>query len=219
MSDHPHQIIVAPLGAKREALGLACAIGVICLLVGLRGFFLASNTTPLLLQSHHRLDSTLNAKERLLYQSLLAAQGEIIYLWQENGAWPSAELLAQEFIPPFAEEFLPAHVHGYTWKTYDRGPWVDYIAERPQGQDDDPSLLLRVINLHADFHPHPHPGKDYDPNQQAACQIWFHPQNLQRYAGMQLAERGWSWIIAPDDPILSMESPKVKPAQGGYHEP
>ena len=137
-----------------------------------------------------------------MYQSLLAAQGEIDFLWNESQQWPTAELLAQEGIPPFADDLLPTTLSGYSWKTYDRGPWVDYIGHKQGSDNNEISILLRTINLHADFHPHPHPGIDYDPNQKIASQIWFHPLNKQRYPGMQLAERGWFWILSPDDPVL-----------------
>lgn len=201
-------VIVPPLNGRREALGLAAAIAAICLIVALRVSLLNSQTSIQFMEPYHRLDNTLNNQERSLYQTLLTAQGEITYLWEENKTWPTANFLGQEGIPPFAESLLPANLKGYTWETYDRGPWVDYIGHDESGTENSPSFLLRTIDLHAKFHPHPHPGKDYDPDQTTASQIWFHPLNNQHYPGMQLAERGWFWIISPDDPILSV-TPKT----------
>lgn len=209
-TDRFRHIIVPPLDGRRESLGLLGAIVVICLLVGLRLFLLPDNSTLLFLQPYHRLDNTLSAKERVLYQTLLAAQGEIVYLWQESKKWPTAEFLAAEGIPPFATDLVPPVLTGYNWTTHDRGPWVDYLGHDQKGSENAPSVLLRIIDLHADFHPHPHPGKDYDPNQMTALQIWLHPKNNQRYAGMQLFERGWFWIISPKDPLLSANPDIVK---------
>jgi hypothetical protein len=202
------EIVVQPLDGKREALGVIAVIIAVCLIVGARLLLLPDSNVSLFMKPYHRLDNTLSELERPMYQALLAAQGEIDFLWEENQTWPTAKLLAKNDIPPFADDLLPASLAGYTWKTYDRGPWVDFIGQREAPGNIDTTILLRSINLHADFHPHPHPGIDYDPNQKIAHQIWFHPQSNQRYPGMQLAERGWFWILSPDDPVLKVKDEK-----------
>jgi hypothetical protein len=208
--DEFQQIIVPPRDGKREMLGLLGAIAAICLLVALRLLLLPDNSSFPFKQPYHRLDNTLSPQERLLYQTLLAAKGEIIYWWQKNATWPNVELLAQEGVPPFAADLLPPLLEGYTWTTHDRGPWVDYLGHAQSGTTAGPSVLLRIIDLHADFHPHPHPGKDYDPKEKTAVQIWMHPLNQQAYAGMQLYERGWFWIVSPGDPALGSAPARLK---------
>jgi hypothetical protein len=160
------------------------------------------------MRSYHRLDTSLNDTERTIYQAFLSAQNDLLLLWEAKGEWPTVELLDEEGIPPFARDLMPGALQGYRWQAYNRGPWVDYLGVNMEEGDNMPSALLRIINLHADFHPHPHPGIDYDPNQRAAIQIWLHPVDRQKYAGMQLAEYGWSWIVSPDDPSLTVPDKK-----------
>ena len=173
------EIIVQPMDGRREALGVIAVITAICLLVGMRLVLLPDISSPLFIQPYHRLDNTLNEQDRPLYQALLATRGEIDFLWEENQKWPTANFLAQEGIPPFSDNLLPASLAGYSWQTFDRGPWVDYIGQKQSSDENHPTVLLRIINLHADFHPHPHPGVDYDPNQKTASQIWFHSSGMQ----------------------------------------
>ena len=206
ISRHVTEVIVPPLNGRREALGLATAIFIICLMMACRLALLNSHKKPLLLQAYQHFDHTLNDQQRSIYQSLLTAQSEINYLWEENKAWPTAEALGDEGIPPFATAMMPIGLRNYTWETRDRGPWVDYISHDTHATKEEASFLLRVIDLHAEFHPHPHPGSDYDPDQPTASQIWFHPLKNQRYPGMQLAERGWFWIMSADDSLLSIPS-------------
>lgn len=198
------EVIVRPMNSWREAAWILGVIAVIALLIIVRISLLPGQSTMLFMQPYHRLDTNLNDTERTIYQAILAAQNDILLLWETGGNWPQVELLDEEGIPPFAADMMPGALQGYSWKAYDRGPWVDYLGINLQEEDNMPSALLRIINLHADYHPHPHPGTDYDPNQKAAIQIWLHPEDRQKYAGMQLAEYGWSWIVSPDDPSLTI---------------
>jgi len=202
------EVVVQPLNSWREAAWLLGAIALIILFVAFRILLLPQQDVPLFMKSYHRLDTDLNDTERTLYQALLASRNDIQLLWETKGEWPSSSLLNEEGIPPFAADMMPGPLQGYSWTTYNRGPWVDYLGVNPQEGESMPSALLRVINLHADFHPHPHPGIDYDPNQKVAFQVWLHPRGGQKYAGMQLAEFGWSWIVSPDDPSLRIPDKK-----------
>jgi len=205
------EVIVQPLNSSREAAWLLGFIGLLVLLVAVRVLLLPQQDVPLFMQSYHRLDTSLDDTERTLYQALLASRNDILLLWETREEWPSSALLDEEGVPPFAADMMPGALQGYSWTTYNRGPWVDYLGVNPQEGENMPSALLRVINLHADFHPHPHPGIDYDPDQKVAFQIWMHPRGNQKYAGMQLAEFGWSWIVSPDDPSLTVQAKKNSP--------
>jgi len=196
------EVLVEPADSKREILYVAGFLVILLLLATARIAFLQKAGNQISLQPYQRLDTTLNDAERTMYQALLSSQQEIVRLWEKSGIWPTVEQLDEEGIPPFATDLMPGKLSGYTWVMHDRGPWVDYIAVGPEEDKTMPSVLLRIINLHADFHPHPHPGKDYDPGQKAAVQIWINPESLQKYPGMMLAEHGWAWILSPDDPIL-----------------
>ena len=202
------EVVVRPMSSWREAAWVLGIIAIIALLVSVRILMLPEEESRLFMRSYHRLDTSLNDTERTIYQALLSAQNDLLLLWETKGEWPSVELLDEEGIPPFARDLMPGALQGYRWQAYNRGPWVDYLGVNMQEEDNMPSALLRIINLHADFHPHPHPGKDYDPDQKAAIQIWLHPADRQKYAGMQLAEFGWSWIVSPDDPSLTVPDKK-----------
>lgn len=203
------EVYVRPMSSWREATYVLGLIALIILMVYVRISFLQDRGGKIFMQPYHRLDNTLGELERPMYQAFLASENELLLIWEENGEWPSSAALAEDGIPPFATDMLAGPLRDYTWTTYNREQWVDYLGV---GKQDGvlPSVLLRVINLHADYHPHPHPGIDYDPNQKAALQIWLHPEARQRYAGMQLIERGWSWVVSPDDPSLSVPEIQLK---------
>lgn len=198
------EIVVSPGNSWREAVYLLAAFALLALLSFIRVELLPAKTPNMPQQSYHRLDTNLNDTERTIYQAMRSSQTEVMLLWESaEGAWPAVSLLHEEGIPPFAVDLVPGALKEYTWTMYDRGPWVDYLGVSAQKAAGGPSALMRLINLHADFHPHPHPGLDYDPEQRGAVQIWLHPENGQLYAGMQLAERGWAWIVSADDPVLA----------------
>jgi len=155
------------------------------------------------MEPYHRLDTTLDDNERLLYQACRAADNDIVALWQEKGKWPTVAELDEDGIPPFAVDLMPGVLAGFKWKTYDRGPWVDYLG-LDSANEKMPSVILRIIDLHAGYHPHPHPGIDYDPNQKVALQVWMQPKSGQPYVGMQLIQNGWFWVVSPDAPFLKV---------------
>ena len=67
-----------------------------------------------------------------------------------------------------------------------------------------------MIDLHAGYHPHPHPGVDYDPEMLVAVLVWYFPEAGRPYPGERLPESGWLWLLRPDDPLLfeQPQSPK-----------
>nr|MBF0222242.1 hypothetical protein [Desulfobulbaceae bacterium] len=201
-SERCREFIVEPANSWKESAWVLVVVAFLLLLAFARVAFLPEAKQNLSLQPYQRLDTTLTDLERPIYQAFLSSQNEIIMPWQDSGSWPDVELLNSEAIPPFALDFMPGDLRSYSWVKYDRGPWVDYWGTSASKESSLPSAILRVINLHADFHPHPHPGKDYDPDQQAAVQIWIHPESGQRYPGMRLAEQGWFWIVSPSSPVL-----------------
>ncbi|MCZ7585984.1 MAG: hypothetical protein M5R36_23150 [Deltaproteobacteria bacterium] len=103
-------------------------------------------------------------------------------------------------MPPFDQELLPGGLRGFVWKENDGGSWVDYAATR----DDSTSFILRVIDLHEKYHPHPHPGIDYDPRMRLAVQVWIYEEPNRAYPGERLPEAGWIWVVTPDDPSLRL---------------
>ena len=200
-SETYREVIVEPANSWKELALVFTAVLIIT-----RVFFLQESEQNLLLQEYQKLDTNLTDRERPLYQALVSSQNEIIMMWQESGGWPTIELLNEEGIPPFASDLMPGNLKKFKWVRYDRGPWVDYLGTAPVEAANLPTVLLRIMNLHADFHPHPHPGRDYDPDQNAVVQIWMHPEKDQHYPGMRLPERGWFWIISPASPVLSSKS-------------
>jgi hypothetical protein len=193
--------VVAPLNARRETIGVLIAVELIVLLMVFR-FVLVSDEEHLqYLQPHQQLDTMLTGTQRSLYQTLLSAITDIEFLWDQQGQWPEIALLKQEEVPPFAPEFLPSALQAYTWTRYAQGTWVDYLGNNPMDSNAH-SFILRVIDLHADYHPHPHPGQDYDPNQRLAVQLWVYPEPIKSYPGERITEANWWWVMSSDDPSL-----------------
>lgn len=204
------EIIVPPLDAKRETVGVLLAIELIVLLMALRFFLISGSEVPQYIRPYQRLDTMLTGTQRTLYQTLLSSVSEIEFLRNREGKWPEVALLEMEDVPPFAVAFLPKELQDYTWVGHDGETWVDYIGNNPA----DPtaySFILRVIDLHADYHPHPHPGLDYDPNQKVAVQVWIYPDSTRSYPGERLTEAGWWWVVSPDDPSLKVALRDLKP--------
>lgn len=196
------RIIVPPLDARRETLGVLVAIAVIIALMALR-FSLTSDTEQFkYMRPYQRLDSILDTEQRTVYQSLLAIVPEVEYLRDEEGDWPEAELLEMDGLPPFDVNLLPPALRGVVWTGHNNNSWIDYVG-RDQTGDLGATLLLRLIDLHAEYHPHPHPGIDYDPNMKVAVQIWMYPETNRPYPGERLPEAGWWWVVAPDDKTLT----------------
>ena len=193
--------IVAPLDAKRETIGVLVAVELIVILMIVRFVMVSGGDHLQYLFPYQRLDTILTGTQRSLYQTLLSSVSEVEYLRDQQGQWPGVEQLQTEDVPPFAPAFLPSALQDYNWSSYDGGTWVDYLGHNPVDSEAH-SFILRVIDLHADYHPHPHPGRDYDPNQKLAVQLWVYPEPARSYPGEYLTEAGWWWVMSPDDPSL-----------------
>lgn len=192
-------IIVQPLSAKKETLWLLLLCGCVVAMMAIRFQMLKSSENNIHLKPYQKRDDLLTDEQRTLYRTLHASVAEIIELRSQEGWWPEAELLKQENIPPFAKSFLPKKLQGYAWLGYDGGSWIDYLG---QDQQNTITFILRLIDLHAGYHPHPHPGIDYDPELSVAVQIWYFPASARSYPGEKLPESGWIWLVQKDDPML-----------------
>jgi len=197
------EVIVPPLDSKRETVGVLLVIELVVLLMALRFYFIAGNEAPQYIKPYQRLDTILVGTQRTLYNTLISSVSEIELLRNREDNWPKESLLEMEGIPPFADAFLPKELQDYNWVCYDGETWVDYIGNSPTNPEAY-SFILRVINLHADYHPHPHPGRDYDPNQRLAVQVWIYPEPTRTYPGERLSEDSWWWVVSPDDPSLKV---------------
>ena len=204
------ELIVPPLDAKRETVGVLLAIELIVLLMAFRFFMISGSEAPQYIRPYQRLDTMLIGTQRTLYQTLLSSVSEIEFLRDRKGQWPDKVLLEMEDVPPFAAAFLPKKLQDYSWVGYNGETWIDYLGNNPK----DPqahAFILRVIDLHADYHPHPHPGLDYDPNQKVAVQVWIYPESTQPYPGERLTEADWWWVMSPDDPSLKLPRRDLTP--------
>ncbi len=196
-----HSTLVPPAKGKGETIGLLLVFAVIFALMSLRFWAVSSEQQNLYLRPYQRLDKILTKTQPLIYQSLISSVEEIVYLRDEEGQWPEAELLEMENIPPFDEKFLPKNARGALWEGFDGGTWIDYIGQN-QSSGEKITFLLRLIDLHTDYHPNPHPGTDYDPNRRVAAQVWIYPEAGRYYPGERLAEGGWFWVVRENDPSL-----------------
>ena len=193
--------LVAPYSGRRETLVFGLAALSVLALATLRFTTGEPAATAPELAPYQRLDDELSVPQRTLYRTLTASVPEILALRDREGTWPEAELLELEALPPFDRAFLPADLAAYLWQGYDGGAWIDYFG-RADGEGL-PGFILRLIDLHAAYHPHPHPGIDYDPDLAVASQIWFLPAGAAGYPGERLPEAGWLWLLTPDDPVLT----------------
>lgn len=202
------KVYVGPLEARREMLAVCGMIIVVIALMAFRFSIVASTSTDETLKSYQRFDGVLESQVPILYRSLLSSVGEICDLRDIEGAWPSADSLKEESIPPFAADFLPVGLQHYTWTRHDGGTWVDYYgtseadAETLKAMDHEPvSLVLRIIDLRGKQHPHPHVGIDNDPDITYATQVWIY-FDKRPYPGEEMIKKGWKWIISANDPFL-----------------
>ncbi len=210
-------VIVEPLASRRETFYVLVALAVILLLMFVRFSFMGDEEAAQFIRTYQRLDNILTMPQRTVYQSLLTAVDEVVVLRDEEGQWPEAELLEMENLPPFDNTFLPAGLKGYIWTGHDGSSWVDYLGQDPDDKGG-VSFILRLIDLHAEYHPHPHPGIDYDPNQKVAVQVWMFPEPARPYPGERLPEAGWWWVVGPNDPSLQAREETPAPtaaAEGG----
>ena len=193
------------MDARRETLGLLTVIAVIVLLMIARFGLMGEGTPEKYVRPYQRIDNILVGAQRTLYRSLLSVVDEVVDLRDQEGLWPVIELLEMESIPPFDNSFLPVSLKNYVWEAHDGNSWVDYVGQNPAG-DEPVTFILRIIDLYAEYHPHPHPGIDYDPNMRVAAQVWIYPESARPYPGERLPEAGWWWVVSQDDPSLRAES-------------
>lgn len=202
------EVVVAPLDARREAIALLAVIAVIVLLMALRFSLVNSTNVKQRLRPYQRFDTVLEGQQPVLYRSLLSVVEEVVDLRDQEGEWPDVAFLEREHVPPFDKSFLPVALKTYVWSRHGHGSWVDYFGQNPRREDESSSahervsFLLRIIDLHTDSHPHPHPGTDYDPNMRFAVQVWLYPDK-RNYPGERLVEFGWKWIVGSSDPSLA----------------
>lgn len=180
---------------------VAAVVGVVALRIGI----LALGGPELSLQPYQRLDQVLAKTPHTLYRLLLSSVPDVLLLREEEGIWPEAELLAESLVPPYAAGLVPRELRSYLWVGYDGGSWVDYLGQDQEGQG--PTFILRLVDLHAGYHPHPHPGVDYDPELLVASQVWYVPVARRPYPGERLPEAGWLWVLSPDN-LATLSSPE-----------
>jgi len=196
------EVLVVPLAARREALILIVIISLIILFMALRFSLVRSDDSRESLKSYQSPDLYLKNQAPTLYRSLLGSVGDILDLREESGSWPDVVLLSSEGVPPFAGNFLPMGLRGFTWQRHAGEGWVDYFgvnsdiaSAEEQGADPlENSFVLRIIDLQSEDHPHPHFGKDNDPLMRFSYQIWMN-QQVTEYPGERLIERGWKWVV------------------------
>lgn len=199
------EVVVRACSGRRESLLVAVGVGLILGGVALRVVLLGTPLQALHLRPYQRLDTVLAGSSHYLYQTLLAGVIEVVMLRDREGLWPEAQILTEEAVPPFAGRFLPPPLSSYRWVGYDGGSWVDYVGGDPTAEQA-PTFLLRLIDLHAGYHPHPHPGVDYDPERSVAAQVWYYPESGRAYPGERLPEAGWLWLVGSQDPVLLKQS-------------
>lgn len=216
--DQYREVLVRPYDARREILLVVLACATIIILMGIRFSAVSSKSFVISLRPYQRLDTELTDAGSALYRTLLAGVTDILTVRDQEGLWPEAALLQMEQIPPFDSQLLSPALRGYTWIGYDGGSWIDYLGQDTSGQQP-VSFILRLIYLHAGYHPHPHPGIDYDPERLVAAQVWFFPQAKRAYPGERLPEAGWFWIVRPDDPILIQSSSQASVAGNEQRSP
>lgn len=196
------EVWIRPHNPGRETLFVFFVSALIILFMGIRFIAVSTKTTAPTLRPYQRLHTAFSESQNTLYRAMLSSLTDILALRDQEGFWPEADLLAMENIPPFDSQLLPKALRGYRWIGYDGGSWIDYLGQDVSGQQP-VTFILRLIDLHAGYHPHPHPGIDYDPELTVAAQVWFFPKAQRAYPGERLPEAGWFWIVQPDDPMLT----------------
>jgi hypothetical protein len=201
------EVLVAPKAARREALFLVLAIGLIIACMGLRFYILRSGEEAIREKPACQLsDIYLQNQAPVLYRSLLGVAADIVDLRLEDGSWPDVARLKDDALPPFAANFLPTGLRGYIWKAYAREGWVDYFGingdlqagEPKEGSDPlENSFILRIIDLQSDSHPHPHAGNHEEGDKRFVIQVWMNTRPVD-YPGEELVKHDWKWIVGAD---------------------
>ena len=199
--------LVAPDSPLRESLGVLLVAVLVVTLMAWRFMSLPEKRGDERLQSYQRSAQSLESQEQTVYRSLLSSVPDIIDLMDRLGQWPEAALLEEEEVPPFAAGYLPPRLDGLVWVGYDGGTWVDYLGHAADGSTE-VSYILRLIDLHGGYHPHPHPGIDYDPELAVAVQVWRYPAAQRPYPGERLPEAGWIWLVEGSGLVLQTVGPQ-----------
>jgi hypothetical protein len=195
------EVIVAPLAAGREVLGLTVVLCCIFLLAGLRYAQVAPKEDITAKISYQIQDIRLKNQAPVLYRSLLGAVDSITWTYEAAGNWPEISELQMESLPPFVGDFLPAGLRGFSWEMHQGETWVDYYGsnkevaqQEKQGADPlENSFILRIIDLQAGQYPYPYvQGAQED---RFTAQIWINPQIVD-YSEGPLVERGWKWVVS-----------------------
>ncbi|MCI5143422.1 MAG: hypothetical protein D3909_17210 [Candidatus Electrothrix sp. ATG1] len=195
------EVIVAPLAAGRELLGLTVVLCVICLCAGLRYVQVAPQEDVAVKKNYQIQDIRLKNQAPVLYRSLLGAVDSITWTYEAAGTWPDISELQTESLPPFVGDFLPAGLRSFSWEMHQGRTWVDYYGantavtqEEKTGADPlENSFILRIIDLQAGQYPYPY-VLDSQENRFAA-QIWINP-HIVAYPTGSLAKGGWKWVVS-----------------------
>jgi hypothetical protein len=199
------ELVVPPLAAGRETLGLLVALCVILLLAGLRVIAVAPKQSNHELQAYQLLDIKLKNQAPVLYRALLSAVDSITWLRESEGQWPNVATLQQESLPPFADRFLPTGLRGFfRWEEEQGATWVDYYgssknavaaAEKAGADPLESSFILRIIDRQAGSYPYPVAPQEKGQENRFSAQIWINTNNA-AYSQGPLDQRGWKWILS-----------------------
>jgi hypothetical protein len=200
------EVIVAPLAAGREILGLAIVICCIFLLACLRYVQVAPKEDIAAKKSYQIQDIRLKNQAPVLYRSLLGVVDSITWTYEAAGNWPKISELQTESLPPFVGDFLPAGLRGFSWEMHQGETWVDYYGlnkevaqQEKEGADPlENSFILRIIDLQAGQYPYPYVQDTQE--DRFTAQIWMNPQSVD-YSKGSLVERGWKWIVSGNSAV------------------
>ncbi|WP_446011813.1 hypothetical protein [Candidatus Electrothrix sp.] len=196
-----NEVIVAPLAARREVVGLSIVICCIVLLAGLRYMQVAPKEDVVTRISYQINDIRLKNQAPVLYRSLLGAVDSITWTYEAAGTWPEVADLQTESLPPFVGDFLPAGLRGFSWEMHQGETWVDYYGTNTQVAEEekkgsDPlenSFVLRIIDLQAGQYPYPYVQESLE--DRFTAQIWINSQIVD-YPKEFPAELGWKWVMS-----------------------
>ncbi len=198
-------VIVRPLSARREAVALACLLGLILALMAGRFYSVRKKGLDAShLEPYQQKDLFLKNQAPIMYRSLCSVAGDILDIFQDEGSWPSVKRLEEEELPPFAKDFLPPGLKGYVWKMYPGQGWVDYFGiNKDVGKKAragfDPlkdSFVLRIIDLRgAARPPGPYVENKTDQGKRFTWQVWIYPAPRDYPGAQKLIDKGWKWIV------------------------
>ncbi len=208
------EVFVGPLAAKREAIALCIMIAIIIAFMMFRFSMVKGDKSDDIIKGYQRTDRILEDQDPLLYRSLRGVVGEITDLREDEEQWPSVEFLKNDSIPPFANDFLPLMLKGYRWTMHKTDGWVDYYgvnyekakSAKADGEPPPATFILRIIEMQAGDHPHPHAGSDKDANMKYSAQVWMLPETVEYPTG-NVRDKGWKWIVSANDSNVIAEEP------------